>query len=1371
MNSGILFASAFGILLPLAPALSPALPREAPPSARAHTSPEYGRIPLSFEANNGQTDKSVRFLSRGEGYSLFLTDQEAVLAFGQSSRCPLSGPSSRPLESSTRCEPAKQDFVRIRLVGANKAHPTAPVGEDPLSGKVNYFLGSDPTKWHTDLPTYGRVKYTGVYDGIDLVYYGNQRQLEHDFVVAPGADPGRIVLSFQLDGAAKLRIDAPTGDLIVRSGASDLRLLKPVTYQQLNGRRTKIPSRYKLLAHNRIAFTLGHFNHAQPLIIDPVLIYSTYLGGTSGDRGSGIAVDSSGNAYVTGSTNSINFPVTASAFQSQNFSIFDNAVFVTKLNAAGTALIYSTYLGGSGSNYGVGIAVGPTGNAYVTGSTYSLDFPVTCGAFQTTKNSTTQNSSTPFVTKLSAAGDSLIYSTYLGAKDAPYSGKGDVSQAIAVNAAGNAFVTGYTYSADFPVTAGAFQTTFAGSSGGFSSNAFVTELNQTGAGLQYSTYLGGSGASGDFGNAIAIDASGDAFVSGSTSSANFPVTAGALQTSLHGTTNAFVTEMNPTGTKELFSTYLGGSSGDSAQAIAVDSTGFAYVAGYTHSSDFPTTSGVLETSTDWDNSPPQGFVAKLNLGGTALEYSTYLEGQQTTVTSLAVDTGGTVYVTGTSPTANPGFFGDFMPTPDALASPSGSSSAFLVKLNPSATALNYATLIGGSTHDSGAALALDASGNVYLTGSAFSTDFPTSSGAFQTTNHASASQESNAFVTKFALATETHETAYPSRASSPISTTISVGGQIMNVQCNAFPDGGSSYDISFYFGLQANAPGPPMTGTVTWDGTSIPGPFNAYPAVNGAQLTYNMNEGPPSGPITVPQSATYTGDSNYAAASASYTVSDPGCAAPAASVRAETAPQSFRPQFKMDSGHQSPLNTSRANLPAIGPKFVLPAPVRSDRQNASSAQAQEIPCIGQHLPLKVTVHNSARQYGAANPVFTYTITGLVNGDTLTVTPSTTATAASPVGNYTITASVSGPSAPDYLIVVVDGTLSIHKAVLSISAANVAVTYGHTPPPLTAYKLAGFVNGDTAGVVSGAPILTTTVTAKTPVGSYPIGVQVGSLTAANYSFSTLSNGMGGVQVYKAILSIEALSVFTTYGKTPPPLTAYRLLGFVNGDTASLVSGAPILTTTVTATTHVGSYPIQVKVGTLSAANYYFNSSAAPQGVVTVAKATLAIHAHNVNTTYGQAPPKPTAYDLVGFVNGDTASVVSGAPLLTTAVTSTTPVGFYQIGVHIGTLTAANYTFSTISNGMGSVGVYKANLNLTANNLTMTQGSAVPPLTYTISGFVNGDTVASAVTGSPVLTTAVTSATKPGRYYIIPSNGTLTAHNYDFHAVYGILTVLP
>jgi hypothetical protein len=442
-------------------------------------SASYAKIPLSFEANQGQADSSVQYLSRGPGYMLALEPGAARFALRRAGKS----------DGSLEAKPLPTTQLSLRLVGANP--DSVATHEDPQITRTNYILGNDPTRWHTDVPNYGRVRYSRVYPGIDLVYYGNQQQLEHDFVVAPNADPAKITLA--VEGAKQLRIDPATGDLILSNDSeANLRLLAPVTYQTINGQRTTIPSSYKLLADNRVSFQVGAYNHARPLTIDPILVYSTFLGGSgipstsrgAHDQGNGIAVDSAGNAYVVGTTFSTDFPVTAGAFG----TTFNNAnstgtVFVSKLNATGTALIFSTYLGGSGGDSGFGIALDSANNVYVTGATHSQDFPVTCGAFQTTFGKTpAYYATTAFVTKLNPSGNALVYSTYLGGDGIAPDGYqfGDVTQAIAVHG-NNAYVTGYTFSANFPVTVGAFQTTNRAQQG----TAFITEVSADGTSLTY----------------------------------------------------------------------------------------------------------------------------------------------------------------------------------------------------------------------------------------------------------------------------------------------------------------------------------------------------------------------------------------------------------------------------------------------------------------------------------------------------------------------------------------------------------------------------------------------------------------------------------------------------------------------------------------------------------------------------------------------------------------------------------------------------------------------------------------------------------------------------------------------------------------------
>ena len=685
-----------------------------PPAAaiQARVSSNYGKLPLSFEINQGQTDSQVKFLARGQGYSFFLTPREAVLSLRAAQAKTAQGQEPATGKAVKANEPARSAVVRMRLAHAN-ANPKIS-GLDPMPGTSNYFIGNDPDKWQAEVTHYARVKYAGVYPGIDLIYYGNQRQLEYDFALAPGADPKRIELVF--DGTRSLSLDKQ-GNLILATAGGELVQHKPVVYQEVDGKRTEVEAHYVLRGGNRAGFHVARYDARRPLVIDPVLSYSTYLGGTDRDASFAIAVDTSGNAYVTGITASSNFPATAGAYKSvYGGGTFD--AFVTKLNATGTALVYSTYVGGSGDDWGFGIAVDGTGNAYLTGNTSSSDFPVTAGVCQTIYRG---GISDLFVTKLNAAGSALVYSTYLGGNDL------DQANSIAVDASGNAYVTGNTNSSNFPTTAGAYQSVY---NGGFT-DAFVSKLNATGTALVYSTYLGGDTL--DEGRGIAVDASGNAYVTGSTefimgapSSGNFPTTAGAYQTVRGGSFDAFVTKLNATGKALVYSTYLGGNAHDYAMGIAVDGGGNAYVTGYTFSSNFPTTAGAYQSV--YNGGFTDAFVTRLDATGSALVYSTYLGGNDfDQANSIAVDASGNAYVTGFTYSSN------FSTTAGAYQSVynGGFTDAFLAKLNATGGALVYSTFLGGSDVDIGNGIALDNSGNAYVTGATGSSDFPTTAGAYQ----------------------------------------------------------------------------------------------------------------------------------------------------------------------------------------------------------------------------------------------------------------------------------------------------------------------------------------------------------------------------------------------------------------------------------------------------------------------------------------------------------------------------------------------------------------------------------------------------------------------------------------------------------------
>ena len=699
---------------------------EVPTTTKQSVLESYGKLPLSFEANQGQTDSRVKFLSRGSGYALFLTSREAVLALK-------AGPLARPAASqkadlarlqevSADTASVRSSVLRMSLVGANPAPAISP--EDELPGRSYYFIGNDPKKWHSDVPNYAKVQYEDVYPGVNLVYYGNQGQLEHDFVVAPGADPKAILIRFQ--GARKLRID-DRGDLVVDVGDGQVRLLKPEIYQEASGVRREIAGGYVLKGARLVSFQVAAYDADKPLVIDPVLRYSTYLGGTGGDEGFGIAVDSSGNAYVTGLTESSNFP-TVNPLPAPNDALQGIVTaFVSKLSFSGSTLrlVYSTYLGGSLIDEGTAIAVDSSGNAYVTGFTKSTNFP-TVNPLPAPNNALQSVGGNAFVSKLSFSGSSLslAYSTYLGGSFA------DEGTGIAVDSSGNAYVTGFTQSANFP-TVNPLPPPGNAPPGLFGVTAFVSKLSFSGStlSLAYSTYLGGSRP--DEGNAIAVDSSGNAYVTGLTESTDFPTVnpLAAPNNALQGFVNAFVSKLSFSGStlSLAYSTYLGGSHIDEGLGIAVDSTGNAYVTGFTQSANFP-----MVNPLPAPNNALQGFqnafVSKLSFSGSTLSlvYSTYLGGSGSDQGfGIAVDSSGNAYVAGSTqstnfPTVNP------LPAPNnALQSTAGNAFVSQLSFSGSTLSLPYSTYLGGSSFDQGRGIAVDPSGNAYVTGFTGSANFPT----------------------------------------------------------------------------------------------------------------------------------------------------------------------------------------------------------------------------------------------------------------------------------------------------------------------------------------------------------------------------------------------------------------------------------------------------------------------------------------------------------------------------------------------------------------------------------------------------------------------------------------------------------------------
>ena len=1011
----------------------------------------YGKLPLSFEANQGQAESQVKFSSHGSGYGLFLTQTEAMLTLNKQppQRTPQASVDEQEAGLISQTKQPTPTVLRMRLKRANSE--ARVTGTDELAGKVNYLIGDDSERWRSNVPTYARIRYQQVYKNVDLVYYGNQGRLEYDFEIAPGGNPDSIKLAFE--GMQKLALDK-NGDLLLKTQGGDIRWRKPVVYQELNGERREIAGRYVIDGWNReVGFKVGEYNRSRPLVIDPVLIYSTFFGGSTSDAGDGIAVDASGSAYITGRTSG-KFPTTSGAFQTNyDASSASGDSFVTKLNPAGTAVVYSTYLGGSDDDEGYSIGVDADGQAHIAGITCSLNFPL-LNAYQAAKGDSDFNCDA-FVTKLNATGSGLIYSTYLGGLDT------DFGRSIALDNAGNAYVGGDTRSQNFPMLnalqpnkaghpvfksinsggswnessngltaptvnalavdpvnparlfagtdlgvyrttdggagwsntsgpiglgvtgvttvvidphnpaivyasatafgcivkstdggstwnyfcdgidainiyalaidpvtsttlyaggsnqifykstdggahwqssaaglslfgsvqaiaidptnpstiyvgkssggvykstnssgnwinastglpnnsvfalsidptntatiyagtgSGIFKSTDAGShwtavnnglivtygattftpgvfslsiaqavpatiyagtkyggifkstDGGASwsqvnsgltnsiikavaingttpsifyagtesgADAFITKLNPAGTVL-YSTYLGGN--ENEVGNGIAVDASGSAYLTGATSSTNFP-TMKPAQPSIMDTSDGFVTKLNANGAALAYSTYLGGSANDVAQAIAVDSAGSSYVTGQTISVNFPTTAGAFDTSCGTDsicNQASSGsiyadaFLTKLEPQGSTLAYSTYLGGSREDVAyALALNSAGEVYVTGYTTSI------DFPVSNAIQASQGGSQDAFILKTSTSGASLDYSTYLGRSNGDIGRGIAVDQAGNAYVTGATNSFDFQTVNAV-----QAQSGGSTDAFICKIGVSTD-----------------------------------------------------------------------------------------------------------------------------------------------------------------------------------------------------------------------------------------------------------------------------------------------------------------------------------------------------------------------------------------------------------------------------------------------------------------------------------------------------------------------------------------------------------------------------------------------------------------------------------------
>lgn len=682
----------FLLLILLSPCLSPTTVNGAP------VLEDYGSIPLAFTLNQGQTAPEVRFVAQGSGCSLFFTPQGTT--FVLSREHPSTGKAAKgtALADSPQAEPTDRDAFAIKLSFAGANPSPKMVGEDRLPWNSNYFIGNNPAQWRTDVPNYARVRLEEVYPDIDLVYYGNQNTVEYDFIVQPGADPGKIRMKYDWGehAGSSLRLNEK-GDLVVTTPAGDIIERKPYCYQVIDGNKCEVSGNYRLLGKNEFTFDLKAYNTERPLVIDPAIVYATLIGGTGRDNSWDIAVDGQGCVYAIGSTSGGIFPSTSGAFDTKKNGI--TKVFVMKLNESGTGLVYSAFLGGSQEDWGSGIALDNSGNTFVCGTTLSADFPTTVSAYDRSHNGEYDI----FVAQLNKMGNGLIYSTFLGGR------YWDVSPRLAVDRNGCAYITGDTKSSDFPVTPNSLDQSYNYGE----QDAFVTKLNESGTGLVYSTFLGGRNF--DQSCDIAVDSNGNAYITGE-SLGGFPTTPGAFQEEGRGITDAFVTRLNASGSAMVYSTMVGGTGSDTGICIAVDDHGIAYVGGSTSSANFPFTMSAFGLPWNDPYISRDSFVMKLNTTAGRIDFISYIGGSpNNNVSCIALDVNGNTYIAGETT------FENFPVTSDALFTYGGGSCGFLSVLDNTGRGV-YSTCLGSEGSgiligDLITGIALDGNKDVYMIGS------------------------------------------------------------------------------------------------------------------------------------------------------------------------------------------------------------------------------------------------------------------------------------------------------------------------------------------------------------------------------------------------------------------------------------------------------------------------------------------------------------------------------------------------------------------------------------------------------------------------------------------------------------------------------
>jgi hypothetical protein len=688
-----------------------------------------------FIENTAQWPSEVKYLTKVCNMNVWITDSGLVYDIYkiEMNKVPVILHNITPIERTEFSSPTiRRHVLRMILEGCGllSKSQVSFKGINKVEAYNNYFVGNDTSKWACNVPLYKEVIVNDIYKGIDIRYYFEDNNMRYDFNVKPGAELNKIKLKFEGQESLAINYD---GELIIKTSLGEIKHTKLKAYQYItdsnNNQIIKSGSqplcKFIINPDNSISFSVNNYDPGLPLIIDP-LIWSTYLGGNGLDEAECMKVDDQGNVFLTGITFSNNFPTNTGAYDSSYNGNYD--IFITKLNTLGTKIIFSTYIGGSNDDYGYSIAIDKSGNSYITGYTKSSDFPFTPNAYHTSLHG---NRADSYITKLNSSGTALIYSTYLGGSSYDY-GKG-----IVVDSSGFVIIIGYTFSSDFPTTYGALDTILNKGNNTYN-DVFVTKINYTGSALIYSTFISGSNM--DWGYSIVNDAVGNVYITGKTYSSDFPSSPGAFSINNNGNWDAFITKLNETGTGLIYSTYAGGNAVDDSRAIAIDKNGNAYITGETNSSNFPTTSGCYNTI--YNGGSGDCFVLKLNSTGTAIEYSTFLGGDSTDVgNAIIVDNIGKAYVTGQT-------YGNFPFTDASFDSTlSGVSDSFLTILNPDGSKPLFSTYLGGNRSDNGYSIDINEFQDIYLAGSTSSTNFPVTESVIQD----SLSAGSDCFITKINL--------------------------------------------------------------------------------------------------------------------------------------------------------------------------------------------------------------------------------------------------------------------------------------------------------------------------------------------------------------------------------------------------------------------------------------------------------------------------------------------------------------------------------------------------------------------------------------------------------------------------------------------